>query len=111
MADPRCDESQNWSLPILDEAPDGGGGDGSAGNFVTWGTGVNVRAQPRLDAPVVAVLSGPTRVTVSCQTRGDMVNTAGRSNDAWAFVPDLGGYVTNIFIDHPDAWLPGIGEC
>ncbi|MEU3612087.1 hypothetical protein ABZ725_07175 [Streptomyces sp. NPDC006872] len=75
-----------------------------------WGTSVNVRAQPRLDAPVVAVPAAPTPVTVTCQARGDRVDTAGHSNDAWAFVPALGGYVSNIFIDHPDTWLPGIGE-
>ncbi|MEV1064354.1 hypothetical protein [Streptomyces sp. NPDC050263] len=112
VADSRCDESQSWSLPILGEAPDGGGGGGGGdGEFATWGAGVNVRAEPRLGAAVVAVLTGPTRVTVTCQARGDRVDTAGHSNDAWAFVPALGGYVSNIFIDHPDAWLPGVGEC
>ncbi|GHE86832.1 SH3 domain-containing protein [Streptomyces werraensis] len=110
VADPRCDEAHDWNLPVLGEAPDGGGAGGD-GAFVTWGTSVNVRAQPRLDAPVVAVLSGPTRVTVQCQTRGDTVDTAGHTNDAWSFVPALGGYVSNIFIDHPAAWLPDIGEC
>lgn len=111
VADPRCDDTQEWSLPLLGEAPDGGGGDGEQGDFVTWGTSVNVRAEPRLDAAVVAVLPGPTRVTVTCQTRGDTVRTAGHVNDAWSFVPALGGYLSNIFIDDPAAWLPGVGEC
>jgi len=115
VADPRCDEAQAWSLPILGDAPDVPDvpvvPDLVPGAFVTWGTGVNVRAAPRLDAPVVAVLPGPTQVTVSCQTRGDTVSTAGHVNDAWAFVPALGGYVSNIFIDDPAAWLPGVGEC
>ncbi|MEG3631313.1 hypothetical protein [Streptomyces poriticola] len=110
VADPRCDDAHDWTLPVPGVAPDGGGA-GADGTFVTWGTGVNVRAQPRLDAPVVAVLSGPTRVTVQCQIRGDSVDTAGHTNDAWSFVPALGGYVSNIFIDHPAAWLPDIGEC
>lgn len=109
VADPLCDDASDWNLPLFGETPDGrGGGDA---NFVTWGTGVNVRAEPRLDASVVAVLPGPTRVKVQCQTRGDTVSTAGHVNDAWSFIPALGGYVSNIFIDHPDPWLPDIGEC
>ncbi|MFF3286767.1 SH3 domain-containing protein [Streptomyces sp. NPDC003023] len=111
VADARCDDTQDWNLAVLGGTPDAPSDGGAAGNFVTWGTGVNVRAQPRLDAPVVSVLSGPTRVQVQCQTRGDTVNTAGHTNDAWSFVPALGGYLSNIFIDHPDAWLPDIGEC
>ncbi|QIY93195.1 SH3 domain-containing protein [Streptomyces sp. S1D4-11] len=110
VADPLCDDPQDWKLPVLGEAPDDGGGDADT-SFVTWGTGVNVRAEPRLDAPVVAVLPGPTRVAVQCQTRGETVSTAGHVNDAWSFLPVLDGYVSNIFIDHPDAWLPGVGEC
>ncbi|MBT2369868.1 SH3 domain-containing protein [Streptomyces sp. ISL-10] len=108
VADPRCDDAHPWALPIL-----GGGNGGGAepGMFVTWGTGVNVRTEPRLGAPVVTVLAGPTRVRVGCQTRGDMVNTAGRNNDAWSHLPDFGGYISNIFIDHPAAWLPDVGEC
>ena len=111
VADPRCDEPHDWNLPLLGETPDGGGGATGDGDFVTWGTSVNVRAEPRLDAPVVTVLSGPTRVQVSCQTRGDTVDTAGHRNDAWSFVPALGGYVSNIFIDHPAPWLPGVADC
>ncbi|KAB1984176.1 hypothetical protein F8144_28380 [Streptomyces triticiradicis] len=109
VADPLCDDPQNWQLPVLSESPDDGGDGGT--NFVTWGTGVNVRAAPRLDAAVVSVLPGPTRVAVQCQTRGGTVSTAGHINDAWSFVPTLGGYVSNIFIDDPAAWLPGVGEC
>lgn len=113
VADARCDEAHDWVLPVLGETPDGGGGGAAekGTSFVTWGTRVNVRAEPRLDAAVVAVLAGPTRVTVQCQSRGDTVSTAGHVNDAWSFVPELGGYVSNIFIDHPAAWLPGVGEC
>jgi hypothetical protein len=115
VADPLCDDAQDWSLPLFGEVPDGGGGGGGdtvePGTFMTWGTDVNVRAEPGLDAAVVAVLPGPTWVTVSCQTRGDTVSTADHVNDAWAYVPALGGYLSNIFIDDPAAWLPGVDEC
>ncbi|MER6789020.1 hypothetical protein ABT330_31110 [Streptomyces sp. NPDC000658] len=70
-----------------------------------------MRAESRLDAAVTAVPPGPTRVTVTCRARGDTVSTAGHVNDARAFVPALGGYVSDIFIDDPAAWLPGVREC
>jgi len=41
-------------------------------------------------------------VTGTGQTSDDTVDTAGHSNDAWSFVPALGGDHSNIFIDHPD---------
>ncbi|MFF3485389.1 peptidoglycan DD-metalloendopeptidase family protein [Streptomyces sp. NPDC002701] len=87
-------------------------GSGTPGtNFTTWGTSVNVRTDARLNAAVVRTLTGPTRVYVECQKRGDTVNAEGYSNNAWSYVPALGGYITNIYIDHPDAWLPGVREC
>lgn len=110
VADPLCDGTDPWAVPTLGEVPNRGD-DTHQGMFTTWGTSVNVREAPHLDAPVVRVLPGPTRVQIRCQTRGDLAHAAGLSNDAWSFVPDLGGYVSNIFIDHPDAWLPGVDEC
>ncbi|MFJ9797408.1 peptidoglycan DD-metalloendopeptidase family protein [Streptomyces sp. NPDC101145] len=89
----------------------GGGGGTPATNFTTWGTSVNVRADARLSAAIVRTLSGPTPVYVECQKRGDMVHAEGYSNDAWSYIPGLGGYVSNIYIDHPDAWLPGVRTC
>jgi hypothetical protein len=87
-------------------------GSGTPGtNFTTWGTSVRVRADARLTATVVRTLTGPTPVYVECQKRGDMVHAEGYSNDAWAYVPGLGGYISNIYIDHPDAWLPGVRTC
>ncbi|CAM5705452.1 hypothetical protein SGLAM104S_07728 [Streptomyces glaucescens] len=87
------------------------GGGNSGTNFTTWGTSVNVRADARLSAAVVRTLTGPTAVKVQCQKRGDMVHAEGYSNDAWSYIPALGGYITNIYIDHPAAWLPGVPEC
>ncbi|MCK8678770.1 M23 family metallopeptidase [Streptomyces lichenis] len=87
----------------------GGGTPGT--NFTTWGTSVRVRADARLNAAVVRTLSGPTPVHVDCQKRGDLVEAEGYKNDAWSHIPALGGYVSNIYIDHPDAWLPGVRTC
>ncbi|MER5297762.1 peptidoglycan DD-metalloendopeptidase family protein, partial [Streptomyces pharetrae] len=75
------------------------GGGNSGTNFTTWGTSVNVRADARLSAAVVRTLTGPTAVKVQCQKRGDMVHAEGYSNDAWSYIPALGGYITNIYID------------
>ncbi|WP_406724913.1 hypothetical protein WJ438_09980 [Streptomyces sp. GD-15H] len=111
VADPLCDDTSPWDLPTLGGAPDDGADGTGRAEFTTWGTMVNVRQEPRLDAPVLTSLPGPTRVRVQCQKRGDLVRASGLSNDAWSFVPALGGYISNIFIDHPDPWLPGIDEC
>ncbi|MER5373144.1 M23 family metallopeptidase [Streptomyces sp. NPDC002553] len=89
----------------------GGGGGQPGTNFTTWGTSVRVRQDARLNAAVVRTLTGPTPVYVECQKHGDLVNAEGYSNDAWSYIPALGGYITNIYIDDPAAWLPGVREC
>ncbi|MPZ96822.1 MAG: hypothetical protein GEU96_18420 [Propionibacteriales bacterium] len=79
--------------------------------FTTWGSAVNVRAAPTTAATVVRTLRGATAVDVSCQQAGERVKAAGHTNHWWSYVPALGGYITNIFIDHPAAKLPGVPEC
>lgn len=87
-------------------------GDGSATkSFPTWGTDVGVRRTATTASTRVANLPGPTTVRVECQVRGQLVETAGYSNDAWSYLPDYGGYVSNIFIAVPDSWLPGVPTC
>ncbi|MFH8443115.1 N-acetylmuramoyl-L-alanine amidase [Streptomyces sp. NPDC018026] len=86
--------------------------DGATGTpFPTWGTDVSVRQQPTTDSARVASLPGPTSVRVACQVHGGLVEYDGYSNDAWSYLPDHGGYVSNIFIDVDDAWLPGVPTC
>ncbi|MFG3321111.1 N-acetylmuramoyl-L-alanine amidase [Streptomyces sp. NPDC048171] len=88
------------------------GDDGGTGTpFPTWGTDVSVRQQPSTDSARVASLPGPTSVRVACQVHGGLVEYDGYSNDAWSYLPDYGGYVSNIFIDVADAWLPGVPTC
>ncbi|MDT0377811.1 N-acetylmuramoyl-L-alanine amidase [Streptomyces sp. DSM 42041] len=89
----------------------GGGGGGTGTPFPTWGSGVNIREAATTDSAVVGTLGGPTTVRVECQVRGQMVNYDGYSNDAWSYVPAYGGYLSNIFIDVSDAWLPGVPTC
>ncbi|MER6169330.1 hypothetical protein [Streptomyces violaceorubidus] len=86
-----------------------GGGDTTS--FPTWGTDVSVRQQATTTSTRVASLPGPTTVRVRCQVHGELVTYDGYSNDAWSYLPDYGGYVSNIFIDVADAWLPGVPTC
>ncbi|MFW6692326.1 peptidoglycan DD-metalloendopeptidase family protein [Streptomyces sp. MAR4 CNX-425] len=80
-------------------------------NFTTWGSGVRVRADARLDAAVVTTLPGPTPVYVECQKQGDVVNAEGYTNAWWSRLRDQRGFISNIYIDHPDAKLPGVPVC
>ncbi|WP_432938046.1 hypothetical protein ACQPXM_26375 [Kribbella sp. CA-253562] len=69
------------------------------------------RPDARLNAPIVATLPGPTQVFVQCQKQGDTVTAEGHTNNWWSRLRDQGGYISNIYIDHPDAQLPGIPNC
>lgn len=82
-----------------------------AGTFSTWGSDLNVRSQPTTESGIVTTLTGPTSIEVACQTEGELVSESGYSNDWWSYVPDLGGYVSNIYIDTPESVLPGIEDC
>ncbi|WP_311765186.1 hypothetical protein [Streptomyces zingiberis] len=86
-------------------------GGGSTKSFPTWGTDVNIRASATTTSARVATLPGPTTVRVSCQVRGQMVHYQSWSNDAWSYLPDYGGYLSNIFIDVAEGWLPGVPTC
>jgi hypothetical protein len=85
----------------------GGGGT----YFWTWGSGVRVRSDAYLSSPVVATLGGPTYVRVLCQKQGDWVNAEGYSNNWWSKLASPSGFITNIYIDHPSAQLPGVPNC
>ncbi|MDX2646940.1 NlpC/P60 family protein [Streptomyces sp. PA03-1a] len=90
----------------------GGGGDISQGGaYSTWGTGVAVRSEPSTTTgTTVARLAGPTSVAVSCQTHAQTVTSEGYTNDAWSYLPQYGGWVTNIYM-RGDAWLAGVPAC
>jgi hypothetical protein len=80
-------------------------------NFSTYGSGVRVRSAPRLSASIVTTLPGPTQVYVVCQVQGDTVTAEGVTHNWWSKLRDQGGYMTNIYIDHPSAQLPGVPIC
>jgi hypothetical protein len=39
------------------------------------------------------------------------VNAEGYTNNWWSKLRDQGGFITNIYIDHPAAQLPGVPVC
>ncbi|WP_234020362.1 hypothetical protein [Streptomyces pristinaespiralis] len=87
-------------------------GDGTTTkSFPTWGTDVGIRQSATTASTRVTALPGPTTVRIRCQVRGQLVQTDGYSNDAWSYLPDYGGYVSNIYIDVADSWLPGVPTC
>ena len=79
--------------------------------FQTYGSGVNVRADAYLSAPVVTTLPGPTSIDVDCQKEGDLVSNSDGTSSWWAHVPALGGYVTVVYVAIPEDKLPGVPEC
>lgn len=86
-------------------------GDQTGTSFPTWGTDVRIRQQATTASPEVARLAGPTTVNVKCQVHGQRITVDGITNDGWSYLPAFGGYISNIFIDVAEAWLPGVPNC
>ncbi|WP_327636287.1 amidase [Kribbella sp. NBC_00482] len=105
------DPGPNWNWDYYMQLVNGGDPNPPEYNFTTWGSGVNVRSAPKLSASVVTTLPGPTRVFVECQVQGDTVTAGGYTNNWWAKLRDQQGYMTNIYIDDPNAKLPGVPDC
>jgi len=79
--------------------------------FGTWGSGVQVRAQPTTSSAIVGSVPAGADVLVRCQKRGQEVVVPPYRNDWWAFLPEYGGYITNIYIRSPENRLPGVPDC
>lgn len=106
------DPGPHWNWTYYMSLVKGGGGDPEPEyNFTTYGSGVNVRSDAKVTASIVTTLPGPTRVFVVCQKEGDAVTAEGTTNKWWSKLRDQNGYMTNIYIDHPDAQLPGVPVC
>ncbi|TDO54082.1 N-acetylmuramoyl-L-alanine amidase [Kribbella sp. VKM Ac-2571] len=105
------DPGPNWNWDYYMQLVNGGDPNPPEYNFTTWGSGVNVRSAAKLSASVVTTLPGPTRVFVECQVQGDTVTAGGYTNNWWAKLRDQKGYMTNIYIDDPNAKLPGVPDC
>jgi hypothetical protein len=79
--------------------------------FGTWGEFVNVRRGPATGGDRMTQLPAGVEVLVGCQTRGETVSVPPYTNDWWAYLPQYGGYISNIYISSPDNRLPNVPEC
>ncbi|MER7829862.1 hypothetical protein [Streptomyces sp. NPDC095602] len=83
-----------------------------AGTWIgTWGSGVRVRAQAATTSTALTTLPAGVEVLVSCQKRGQQVSVPPYVNDWWAYLPQYGGYMTNIYLSSPDNQVPGVPIC
>ncbi|MEU8849764.1 hypothetical protein AB0C70_26825 [Streptomyces sp. NPDC048564] len=79
--------------------------------YGTWSSHVNVRRDPSTrDAPITQ-LPAVAEVLVGCQARGEEVQVPPYTNDWWAYLPQYGGWVSNIFISSPGNRLPDVRDC
>ncbi|MFJ5260812.1 hypothetical protein ACIQAC_10160 [Streptomyces sp. NPDC088387] len=79
--------------------------------FGTWGPGVNVRPLPTTANDRITTLPAGVEVLVSCQKEGQKVTVPPYENTWWAYLPQYGGYMTNIYISSPGNQLPGVSVC
>ncbi|MEV6397473.1 hypothetical protein AB0M39_22330 [Streptomyces sp. NPDC051907] len=88
------------------------GGTRPAGKwFGTWSSGVNVRDDATTGSRSRTKLPDGVEVLVGCQKRGEVVSVPPYTNEWWAYLPQYGGYVSNIFMSSPDNKLPGVDDC
>ncbi|MET9592072.1 hypothetical protein ABZY45_14095 [Streptomyces sp. NPDC006516] len=83
----------------------------SGTRFATWGSGVRVRAAATTSATALTTLPAGVHVLVGCQKQGGTVSVPPYVNDWWAYLPQYGGWVTNIYISSPGDTLPGVPPC
>lgn len=79
--------------------------------YGTWGSDVAVRREPAVGDNVLTRLPAGVEVLVGCQKKGQLVSVPPYTNEWWAYLPQYGGYVTNIYISHPDNQLPDVPLC
>ncbi|MFF3334056.1 hypothetical protein ACFYWX_31645 [Streptomyces sp. NPDC002888] len=83
-----------------------------AGTWIgTWGSGVRVRTQATSTSGAVTTLPAGVEVLVGCQKRGQQVSAPPYVNDWWAYLPQYGGYMTNIYLSVPENQVPGVPVC
>ncbi len=72
---------------------------------------MNVRRDPSTQQAPVTRLPAGVEVLAGCQKRGQKVEVPPYSNDWWAYLPQYGGWISNIYISSPDNRLPDVKDC
>ncbi|WP_237696532.1 hypothetical protein [Streptomyces muensis] len=79
--------------------------------YGTWSDHVNVRRDPSTSNAPMTRLPAGVEVLVGCQKRGQEVSVPPYTNDWWAYLPQYGGWISNIYISSPDNRLPDVKDC
>ncbi|MFF7160881.1 hypothetical protein ACFZBP_05710 [Streptomyces sp. NPDC008086] len=79
--------------------------------YGTWSEHVNVRPDPSTSNSRITRLPAGVEVLVGCQKRGQEVSVPPYTNDWWAYLPQYGGWISNIYISSPDNRLPDVKDC
>ncbi|MFC8226498.1 hypothetical protein [Streptomyces sp. NPDC057287] len=79
--------------------------------FTTWGSGVRVRTGATTSSAALTTLPAGVDVLVGCQKQGGQVSVPPYVNDWWAYLPQYGGWITNIYVTSPGNALPGVPRC
>ncbi|WP_275557920.1 NlpC/P60 family protein [Streptomyces sp. 5-6(2022)] len=100
-----------WLEGVPECDTDQGGGYGDNVDFRdTWGDDVRVHREPAQGSPDVTTLQGPSQVRVQCQVHAEQVTAEGYTNDAWSYLSDRRGWVSNIYLKG-GAWQDGVPLC
>jgi hypothetical protein len=79
--------------------------------YGTWSEHVNVRRDPSTANPRMTQLPAGVEVLVGCQKKGQTVSVPPYTNEWWAYLPQYGGYISNIYISSPENRLPDVPDC
>ena len=79
--------------------------------FGTWSSNVAVRAQATNASAQTGTVPTGVEVLVRCQVRGEEVVGGDIRNDWWTYLPEFGGYMSNVFFTYPDNQLPDVPDC
>lgn len=74
--------------------------------FGTWSSDVGVFATTSLSSARVGTVPSRQEVRVACQAQGEEVVRGSLRNDWWTYLPELGGYMSNIFFEWSENQLP-----
>ncbi|MFE9766183.1 hypothetical protein ACFYPC_16925 [Streptomyces sp. NPDC005808] len=79
--------------------------------YGTWGSQVHVREAATTASGSRTRLPAGVEVLISCQKQGETVSVPPYTNDWWAYLPQYGGYMSNIYVTSPDNRLPDVPLC